>query len=258
MKKIKIIFLFLCLNILNIAKAQDEGTVTFFGGGGLNFQTSSQFNKFKNSYNNSSAIKFKKKLHQTAIPVSYQFGAIYWIMDNFGLSLNYSNSRIAYRAEFEDNTSRQMIIRNRTPLDFGIAVGLDENYYIHGRFGLLNSSVISKIIFADGTRSMGKENSLNGSYNTVGFFYKLEYSMPIYKKIHLCAGIGGGSSTSSYMDGGDGKSLAGNSSSVLPTNWDNYLNYRANGNLYAYPIEEHMKIKFFQINLGIQYTFTND
>lgn len=253
MKKVKQIVL-LALGLLSInARSQQIEAIEIYGTAAPMFYTGQYVRTASESYNQTYESVLSREMGRTGLPFLAETGVRLWITENMGFCLNYSYSRFAMKAEFENDNSRHFTILDRTPIDFGLVFGKIGKSALQTRFGFCTSTMLSYLKYKDGTVNYSNLQPINGTFTTFGFFYRVDYSKSIAGPLRFNIGLGGASSLNSYYsDLGGMRDLDGASATWLPTNFEEYEKVVGNGNFYDYPDDEYWKMKYFMVFAGLQ------
>ncbi len=251
--KLKLILLFTTLQSLVFAQKIPIELNTSFA---YNSMSGKSLDAAISSYNEVYGSQLKQQMGSVELPYLADFGARFWISDNVGICLNLSASKNVYKAEFNNGNMRQFTINNRSPLDAGIVFGKRGKWALQTRIGFLTSSLISNYEYPDGTVSFSQIQALNGTYNTFGFFYKVDTSIKLKGPVRLYFGLSGTTNSGSYYNDLSGvRGQDGASDSWVPVNFAEYEKVVAGGNFYDYPDDQYWKMNYLMFFAGLQLNF---
>lgn len=246
----KLLLSILLLNITLLSFAQDKISMSL--GIGSQIILSSDFKKFMNDYNEEQKAGLKNEMNMRGIPYNYQLNANY-LAGKIGFCISYSITRTNYRATFNDETSRDIVIKNRTPIDVGFLLKLGEKGLMTFRFGYATSNLISQYVYADKTKSFNHTSPLNGVYHTFGSFMKLNFMVGISKNLKLDFGLTRFNGSSGYYDFNYAKGLGDGDFFYFPRDYKTYNNLYNNGTIYDFSIDKALNMKSFQLSAGLVY-----
>jgi hypothetical protein len=209
------------------------------------------------SYNEVYGNQLKREMGSAGLPYLTDIGLRLWLTDNFGMCMNVSAARNVLKAEFNNGNIRQFTLLNRTPLDFGLVFGKKDKWVLQTRIGFATSALISNFEYPDGTVSFSQLQPLNGTYNTFGFFYKVDASIKIKGPLSVYAGIAGATNAGFYYNDLSGvRGEDGASDSWVPVNFAEYEKVLPGGNFYDYPEDAYWKMNYFMLFAGLQLNLT--
>jgi hypothetical protein len=235
----------------------NSGNVFLIGGVQVHpWSSDADLKAFQKGYNNYWSSALDKKFAPTLPAWDVHAGVQYWLTNRVGFQLASRYSRHGYTVRFKSGEKRDLDLRVRTPLEFGLLLGNPNKLSFLAGFGFGTSRMVSIFSYPDGTQSLNYDSNINGVFSANGFSWRLEAYLKLYKNLQLVAALAGVSG-SEYTDKnsirGIDSRLGAYETVFFPKDYSLYQSTATSGASYDYPFDQSAKLRYTTVSLGLVY-----